>query len=173
MFMFLAISVRQALYPVSTSVMLRSVRTLLRKVRNLFARKWRWYRTRPARRTRKREPRQTSAMPSLIGTMRSGISHGSYSRSASWMTTIDPVAAAKPMRSAAVLPLFVLWRKAEPAAPATNTHKLHPARLSPTMFYGIETVALFYRFSKRVSLATGLPSRIITSSDSIFSAHSA
>jgi hypothetical protein len=37
-----------------------------------------------------REPKTTSACPSMIGWMRRGYSAGSYSRSASWMSAMSP-----------------------------------------------------------------------------------
>ena len=56
-----------------------------------------------------REPKTTSAWPSAIGATRRGMSLGSYSRSASWMTQISPPARAIAARSAAPLPRFG-WR---------------------------------------------------------------
>ena len=46
----------------------------------------------------------------LIGASSTGYSCGSYSRSASWMITTSPVAAAMPVRRAAPLPMFFSWR---------------------------------------------------------------
>ena len=57
----------------------------------------------------KRDPNTTSAFPSAIGFTSLGYSLGSYSRSASWTMTASPVAAAKPVRSAAPFPWFVSW----------------------------------------------------------------
>ena len=54
----------------------------------------------------KREPKTTSARPSRTGPRRRGISCGSYSRSASWITTHSPEAAAIPVCSAAPFPEF-------------------------------------------------------------------
>ena len=82
----------------------------------------------PEERTRrglpmKREPKTTSACPSRIGWMSRGYSRGSYSRSASWMTTMSPVACPKPVRSAAPLPWFRSWQ-ARPRAVVGRVRRL-------------------------------------------------
>ena len=59
---------------------------------------------------RKREPKTTSACPSRIGWISRGYSAGSYSRSASWMTTTSPVTWRTAVRTAAPLPWFCGWK---------------------------------------------------------------
>ena len=88
------------------SVMFRSLSMFDSSVSALFSI---WCQKNSARRgvPMKRDPNVTSAIPSTIGWMTRGRSCGSYSRSASWMTTMSPVAAAKPARSAAPLPMFL------------------------------------------------------------------
>ena len=48
----------------------------------------------------KREPNTTSARSSIIGVTSDGRSRGSYSISASWITTMSPVACAMPVATA-------------------------------------------------------------------------
>ena len=57
----------------------------------------------------KREPNTTSALPSMIGVIRSMYSLGSSSRSASSIITIVPVASGSPVRMAAPFPLLPSW----------------------------------------------------------------
>ena len=67
---------------------------------------------------RNREPKTTSASPSSIGTRRLGMSRGSYSRSASWMTTTSPRACVMPVRTRRALAAIALCgRRRAPRRP--------------------------------------------------------
>jgi hypothetical protein len=56
----------------------------------------------------RREPETTSAAPRTIGSISAGTSMGSYSMSASWITTMSPSTCASPVRIAEPLPPFGL-----------------------------------------------------------------
>ena len=56
-----------------------------------------------------REPYTTRALPRSTGASSFGQSSGSYSRSASWMSTRSPVTCARPVRIAAPLPRLRSW----------------------------------------------------------------
>src|SRR5712691_283963 len=89
----------------SESVVLYS--TLVTNERNRFPTQWRksMFRRSPVN----REPYTTRALPLSTGASSFGQSSGSYSRSASWISTRSPVTAPSPVRTAAPLPRLCGW----------------------------------------------------------------